>query len=43
MTLQVIDQDFTVCRLPEGSQVDLSLPFVFVGTTAIVSFFCWML
>ena len=33
MTLQVIDQDFSVCRLPEGSQVDLSMPFVFVGKT----------
>ena len=33
MMLQVIDQDLTVCKLPQGSPVDLSLPFVFVGKT----------
>ncbi len=33
MTLQTIDEDFTVCKFPADALVDLSLPFLFVGKT----------
>jgi len=33
MTLEVLPQTFTICKLPQGTPVDLSSPYCFVGKT----------
>lgn len=33
MKLKVINEEFTVCKLKDHSQIDISEPFVFTGST----------
>ena len=33
MELKIIPQEFSVCKVSDYSQVDLNLPFVFIGST----------
>lgn len=33
MTIQLLHEDFSVCKLPADAAVDLMLPFIFVGKT----------
>lgn len=33
MTLKVINEEFTVCKLKDFSQIDICKPFVFTGST----------
>lgn len=33
MTLEVLQQDFTVCKVAEASAIPLTLPYCFVGKT----------